>query len=130
MSVSTTPEHELGNIEKCLEAGCRHVALVSPHRRKLTRIQEAVAASLAPEQTQLVGFYTPAEFILKLNDWALEEPADGKSGRGKPRKRKIALSVPTLSEEERSRREVEMLRQLAEAMKKTGANRLTNRFPV
>jgi len=64
-----------------------------------------------------VGFYSPEEFISKLHDWALDDPDGGKIERGKPRKRKIEFTT-SMTEEERRKRENEMLKKLAQAMKR------------
>ncbi|HNQ88794.1 MAG TPA: hypothetical protein PKM73_09290 [Verrucomicrobiota bacterium] len=62
-------------------------------------------------------YYRPDEFQSRLFDWAWEDPSGGEVERGKPRKRAISLDAAQLSEEERSKREGEMLKRIADAMK-------------
>lgn len=65
-----------------------------------------------------VSFFTPDEFILKLHDWALEDPSGAKIEKEKPRPQSISLDAPGRPEGERQRREKDMLKTLAEAMKR------------
>jgi hypothetical protein len=69
-------------------------------------------------QAAKVGLYSPAEFISKLHDWAMEDPDGAALERGKPKKRKIALSATQLTDSERQQREKDMLRSLTLAMKR------------
>jgi hypothetical protein len=67
--------------------------------------------------TGKVVFFTPDEFILKLRDWALEDPEGGETEKGKRRKQSINLDGSDLSVNERRRSEKEMLKTLEERMK-------------
>src|SRR5581483_469713 len=121
VSVTNTVEYEAAkNITKCLTAGFFHVAAICLNRNKLARIQARFAELVTPAQAAKVGFYTPAEFISKLFDWAAEDPAGGIAEKGKPRKRPIALNASQLSDEERRLREKEMLEALKRTMKRPG----------
>jgi hypothetical protein len=46
ISVSTNSEQELGNIQKCLAAGFETVLVISPEKKNLTGIREAVESNL------------------------------------------------------------------------------------
>ena len=46
ISVSTNPEQELGNIQKCLAAGFETVLVISPEKKNLAGIRETVESSL------------------------------------------------------------------------------------
>jgi len=119
VSVTNTVEYEAAtNITKCLEAGFAHVAAICSDRRKLAKIKQRVAEVSPADQATKVGFYVPDEFILKLFDWATEDPEGVVIERGKPRRRKIALNTVQLTDGERRQREDDMLSSLAEAMKR------------
>ena len=107
----TTPvEYEVANLTKCLKADFRHVAAISRNRKKLARIQQLLSETASPEQIARVGFYLPEEFISKLYDWAMEDPAGAALEKGKPRKRTIAFNTAQLTEGERRQREEAMLK--------------------
>jgi hypothetical protein len=119
ITVTTPVEYEVANLTKCLKADFRHVAAISRNRKKLARIQQLLSETASSEQIARVGFYLPEEFISKLYDWAMEDPAGAALEKGKPRKRTIAFNTAQLTEGERRQREEEMLKSLAEAMKQT-----------
>jgi hypothetical protein len=118
VTVTTPVEFEAESICKFLKTSIGHIALVSINRRKLNRIQQALEAVAPPDKFAKIGFYVPEEFILKLYDWAADDPEGGAVERGKPRKQKIALVASQLSENERKQREKEMLEALRKAMKR------------
>lgn len=118
ITVTTTVEHEVQNVAKCLGGTYTHVAVVSIDRKKLTAIKEAVGAKIAADQLGRVGFYTPAELEERLFAWAQEDPAGGQTERGKGGKRMISLGATELTPAERAAREATMRQQLAAAMKR------------
>jgi hypothetical protein len=117
INVTSPVEYEAGNLTKCLKAGFPHIASISRNRKKLVRIQQLLSETASPEQIARTGFYLPEEFISKLYDWAMADPAGAALEKGKPRKRAIALNTAQLTEGERRQRESDMLKSLAEVMK-------------
>jgi hypothetical protein len=71
ISVTTTPEHEVENIRKCLDAGVEQVAVVSPVMEVVRRIREQAEAALSADTLARVRFGSPEEFL-----GALEPPPD------------------------------------------------------
>jgi hypothetical protein len=61
--VTTTVEHEVGNIQKCLAAGFEHVALISSERKILAKAREAIAAAVGEADRKRVQVLTPEEFF-------------------------------------------------------------------
>jgi predicted DNA-binding transcriptional regulator AlpA len=61
ISVSTSPEHELENVQKCLAAGFEHVILISSEKNVLTAVKHGALAALSPEQFKQVRFLTPEQ---------------------------------------------------------------------
>jgi hypothetical protein len=117
VSVTNTVEYEVANVAKCLHAGFNHVASVCRNRKKLARIQEALPATIPADQIQRVGFYAPDEFIARLFEWASADPSGGSVEQGKPKKQKISLGPVAMTEDERKRRENEMLDEIRRRMK-------------
>lgn len=118
ISITTTVEHEVGNVMKCLKAGFKHVAMIGQTRKKLDQIQRIVAETIPAAHAALVGYYLPDEFISLLQDKAIEDPEGGQMEKGKRRKRNIALGASQLSESERRQREKKMLEEIADEMKR------------
>src|SRR6185295_1335396 len=54
VSFTNTVEYEVGNVQKCLEAGFRQVAVVCQKRSKLAQIERAVTEVISPAQKALV----------------------------------------------------------------------------
>jgi hypothetical protein len=87
ITVTTPVEYEVGNLTKCLNGKFSHVAAISRRRKKLERIRQLLAESLSPEECARVAFYSPEEFVSKLHEWALDDPAGGVTEKGKLRRR-------------------------------------------
>ena len=115
--VTNTADYEVHNVRKCLEAGFRQVVVLCQNKTKLAHLREAVAAAIPPGEAPRVTCQLPEEFIAQLIDWAAEDPEGAAVERGKPRKRTITLTAPQ-SDAARQEREREMLRSLAEAMRR------------
>ncbi len=116
ISVTTTPEHEAGNVAKCLDAGFSEVVLVALNARRKEKLRETLDQALGAEMSQ-VRVVLPEELLAALTDWALQDPLGGRVERGKRGKRQVRLAPSQIADEERVRREESLLAQLAKAMK-------------
>jgi hypothetical protein len=63
ISVSSTPEQEFKNIQKCLAAGFDQIVLLSSERKALNKIRRITAKEFDPETNQKLRFCLPEEFI-------------------------------------------------------------------
>jgi hypothetical protein len=63
ISISSTSEYELKNIEKCLAAGFDQVVVLSSEKKTLAKIQKLLTAELEPDSQQRVLCLLPEEFI-------------------------------------------------------------------
>jgi hypothetical protein len=123
ITITTTVDHEFGNVKKCLAAGFSRVAMISPSHERLKLIAEAVKAGLG-EKAVKVGYYTPDEFIAELRKIAIEIPLraeldspalpDERISRGY----KIRRIVAKTTEAERQSKETITHKAMAEAMKR------------
>jgi hypothetical protein len=93
VTVTTNVKDEVAHIRERLQAGFKHVAVISANRKKLDRIKRELTQDGSIEQPPGVGFYCPAEFISQLFDWATEDPEGGRAERAKPRRRNHAYPV-------------------------------------
>jgi hypothetical protein len=122
ITVTTTISHEFENVQKCLTAGFKRVAVVSTGQKRLDDIATAVQGGLGSEEAAKVRYYTPDDFIAELRKLATildakpaPEPAPGE---GKSRGIKVRRHLPKLSNEEQKQKEEVANRMIAEAMKK------------
>lgn len=68
ISVSTTPEHEAENVEKCLRASFTWVAVVSTKKRRLENVKKLLSKRLTPEDQAKVIHATPEELLSFLDE--------------------------------------------------------------
>jgi hypothetical protein len=114
ISITTTIDHEVGNVAKCLKAGFLSVAVICVNEERLKRIEVAVASSLGSELAARVIYCQPDEFIARLQALPPQIPKALETRRGY----KIKRSVRDLTLEEQKQREETAIRSIAEAMRK------------
>jgi hypothetical protein len=56
ISITTTVDHEVGNVLKCIEAGHLHIAVICINADHLHKIKIAVGGTLGPEAAARVGY--------------------------------------------------------------------------
>ncbi|NBV25304.1 MAG: hypothetical protein EBS05_25745 [Proteobacteria bacterium] len=119
ISVTTSIDHEFGNVKKCLAAGFVHVAVITGNPARLGQIAEAVKAALSAEEAARVGYYSPDEFITSLPKHLAEAPKADPTTPAERQRRgyKVRLQVTPLTPEERQARETAGLTMLADAMR-------------
>jgi hypothetical protein len=74
ITVTTTTDHEFGNVKKCLAGGFSRVAVISPSPERLKHITAAVQAGLGSGAAAKVSYHSPDEFIAELRKIAAEAP--------------------------------------------------------
>ena len=79
--MSTSAEHELGNIQKCLAAGFNVVAVLATEQRTLRRIA-AAAKSLSPEDLERVLFFMPEELFSFIEEREAKATATEQTVKG------------------------------------------------
>lgn len=119
ITVTTTIDHEVGNVTKCLRAGFQTVAVVSSGETKLKQMRDAVGGALEPELAARVGYYTPDQFLAHLASLTKEDanaavsPPKETTVRGY----KVTRSAPKLTPEEYRAKEAAAHQMLAASMK-------------
>jgi len=118
ISVTTTVDHEFGNVKKCLDGGFGTIAIISKPDR-LRQIAEAVSTALGAETASRVGYYTPDDFITYLKGLPVRvvpqtPPVPTETVR---RGRKVTLKARELTPEERRIKEALHLKVITEAMR-------------
>jgi hypothetical protein len=118
ISFSTTIDHEVGNVGKCLKGGCQHVAVITTNETRLAKIKEAVSVCLSAEQLSRVGFYLPDQFIVHLQSLKSPEPATPAVEERKLGKYTVKSSSSKLTPGEQQARESAAIKLMAESMRR------------
>jgi hypothetical protein len=63
ISITTSVEHEMGNVQKCLTAGFEHVVLILSERKMMAKAKDAVAAAVSEAERSRVHVLTTEEFF-------------------------------------------------------------------
>jgi hypothetical protein len=117
ISFETTIDHEVGNVIKCLKAGCDHVAVICGSEARLAKIQRAVSACVAAEEVARVGYYLPERFLARLPELARLGNAASTHETVRLGKYTVTRHDSQLTPEERLAREEVAVRIMAERMK-------------
>lgn len=99
ISITTAPEQELGNIQKCLAAGYEQVILLSSEKKHLNKMKQFVASALEQNQLDKVLYYLPDDFIAYLDEMEMPEYTE-QTVRGY----KVKVQYQTLSEADKAAR--------------------------
>jgi hypothetical protein len=113
ISVTTTIDHEVGNVIKCLKAGFSRVVVICLGEDRLRKIKAAVSGSLGSEAAARVEYHEPDRFIAYLKALPAPAPKDSETIR---HGYKVKRTVPKLTLEEQRQKEEIAIRLLAEAM--------------
>jgi len=116
VSISTTIDHEVGNVDKCLKAGIQHVAVICLDEERLRKIRVAVSGSLGAELAARVEYYTPDLFIAHMEK--LPAPAPLLDTPTIRHGYKVKRSAPALTDAERKQREDLANQMMVEAMRR------------
>jgi hypothetical protein len=114
ISVTTTIDHEVGNVAKCLKADLPQVAIICTDAQRLQKIAAAVSGSLGSEAAAQVEYFEPDQFIAHLKTLPVPVPKDSVTTH---HGYKVKRSAPKLTVEEQRQREDLANRMMAEAMR-------------
>ncbi|MCB2189774.1 MAG: type IV secretion system DNA-binding domain-containing protein [Deltaproteobacteria bacterium] len=82
ISVSTSPTHEIENIQKCLAHGYSDIVLLSHERKKLGLIRRLAEESITDADQERVHYLLPEEFITFLDSKDADRLENEKTVRG------------------------------------------------
>jgi hypothetical protein len=117
ISIMTTADHEVGNVAKCLKAGCQRVAVISPTEARLEKIRKAVAGCTASGEATRVGYYLPEQFIEYLKSLKLPEPQPAEPRLAVLEKFNVRVRASARSKEEVAKRQDLAHKAMASVMK-------------
>ena len=115
ISISTTIDHEVRNVAKCLKAGVPKVMVICLDEERLRKIGNAVSGSLGSELAARVEYFQPDQFVAHLKTIPAEIPKEQTTVR---RGYKIKRVVSELSTEQQKEKEAAAIRAIADSMRK------------
>lgn len=114
ISVSTNSEQELGNIQKCLAAGFETVLVISPEKKNLAGIRDAVESSLEKNQADRIRYLNVEDFLGFLD----EEDAKAATKEQTVKGYKVKVKYRALGESERKSRQQAIAQTILQSMKR------------
>ena len=116
ISITTTIDHEVGNVAKCLKAGFLNVAVICLDEERLRKISAAVAGCLGEALAAQVQYFQPEAFIKHLK--VLPPPPTPQPTETTYGGYKVKRSMPKLSSVEQKQKEDVANRIMSEAMRR------------
>jgi hypothetical protein len=104
ISITSTDEQELGNIEKCLAAGYDTVVLCSPEKKSLQKVERLVSRKLKEPEKGRVLFFQPEELFFYLESVAASLAGKEETFKGY----RVKVQYQPLPEAEKKRRREEV----------------------
>lgn len=114
ITITTTPEHELGNVQKCLAAGFERVILVSTKKNMLNKVRSLAKESLSENEFAHVGFGTPEEVFALLEAFDAEAATTEETVKGY----KVKVEYKPVGEGEKRARRQAVSQVIAKALKR------------
>jgi hypothetical protein len=114
ISVTSTCEYELGNIEKCLAAGFDHVVFLSSERKIVSTVKQLASTHLDEYSLQKILFFLPEEFVEYLEQMEAQDAAKEETVRGY----KVKVNYRPLAEGEKKTRKQAISQVILKALKR------------
>lgn len=94
ISVTTTKDHELGNIEKCLALPFTHVAMLASHARHLKGLSAHIGKALEDDDKKRVSFLLPEDLPAFLDGYPQVQAPKEKTVKGYTVRSRVAQADP------------------------------------
>ncbi|MDQ3816170.1 MAG: TraG/TraD/VirD4 family protein [Acidobacteriota bacterium] len=114
ISITTSVEHELGNVEKCLAADFTHVAFIASEKKVLTKAKKVIAGALSETSAERVQFFAPEDFLLFLEELDAQAASKEETVRGY----KVKVKYRPVNEEEKKVRKKAINQTILQALKR------------
>lgn len=95
ISVTTTKDHELANVEKCLALPFTHVIMMASHAKHLKGLSMHIGKALEEEETKRVSFLLPEDLPGFLDGYPLVDAPKEKVVKGYTVRSRAAVVNPT-----------------------------------
>jgi len=95
ISVTTTKDHELGNIEKCLAHPFTHVVMLASHARHLKSLSMHVGKALEDNERERVSFLLPEDLPAFLDGYPQTQTPKERTVKGYTVRSRVTQANPT-----------------------------------
>lgn len=112
--ITTEPEHELGNVRKCLAGGYVHVVVVSVEDRRLEKLRTAIEPQLTDVERSRLHYFLPEELFAFLQELGIQQLSSEAMVRGY----KVKTNFTSVNAGERDERRQAITRVVANAMRR------------
>lgn len=114
ISITSSEEQELGNVQKCLAAGYDPVILISSEKRNLNKMKEFISSRIEEESLQKVLFLDTEEVILYLDELDAKASNKEETVRGY----KVKVNYQSVEEADKQTRRQAVAQVILQAMKR------------
>jgi len=95
ISVTTTRDHELGNIEKCLACTYTHVVMLASHKKHQTSLQRFISEALDDNDKKRVSFLLPEDVPGFLDGYPIAQAPTERTVKGYTVRSRVKETDPT-----------------------------------
>jgi len=114
ISITTTGDQELKNIEKCLAAGYEKAIVCSPDKKTLESIKAIVSRNIAETEQEKIFFFQPEELLIFLEEEAASELSKEERIKGY----KVKVQYQAASEDEKKVKREAVANVIVQALKR------------
>lgn len=114
ISITTSVEHEVANLKKCLAAGYQKIALVMTDQKSLSKLQAAATAALTESELSYINFFLPEDLFIYLE----QSLAASKNKEEVVKGYKVKVKYKSLSAEEQKNRKQVIAQMVLQAMRR------------
>jgi len=114
ISITSTDEQEVKNIEKCLAAGYEKVIVCSPDKKTLGSIKALVYQKIAESEQRILFFFQPEELLMFLEEESAAELAKEERVKGY----KVKVKYQAASEGEKKAKREAVANVIIQALKR------------
>jgi type IV secretory system conjugative DNA transfer VirD4/TraG family protein/type IV secretion system coupling TraD/TrwB family protein len=114
VSITTSVDHELGNIQKCIMAGFDPVILLASETKHLRKLQSYIEPRLSETEVPKVRFFLPDDFVAFIDQHGSENPKKETIVKGY----KVKVNFKALDEKDQKARRESIAKILVQSMKR------------
>jgi hypothetical protein len=114
ISISSTEEQELNNVQKCIAVGYEKVVVCSPDKKALEKIKALISQGVSEPDKSRIFFFQPEELLLFLEEDAAAELTKEERVKGY----KVKVQYQAASEEEKKAKREAVASVIVQAMKR------------
>ncbi|HEY4249179.1 MAG TPA: type IV secretion system DNA-binding domain-containing protein [Lacunisphaera sp.] len=117
ISVTTSVEHEIGNLTKCIAGKFTHVVSICSEQKRVDEIEAVAKATISGKMFSCLQFFTPPQLFSFVEKIAAEKAAKETTVKGY----KVKVSYKPVAQEERAAKAENVANVIAKSLKRLRA---------